>query len=45
MCIFDNIPAATFVENGHENEDMTDDVVLQLSSNVHFIYTVKGKSS
>jgi hypothetical protein len=38
-----NIPAAIFVENGNENEDMTDDVVLQQCR--YFISTVKGKSS
>jgi hypothetical protein len=38
-----NIPAATLVENGNENEDMTDDVVLQQCRN--FISTVQGKSS
>jgi hypothetical protein len=35
--------AATLVENGNENEDMIDDVVLQQCT--YFISTAKGKSS
>jgi hypothetical protein len=33
----------TLVENGNDNEDMTDDVVLQQCR--YFISAVKGKSS